>query len=116
MNGTEGVGSTIVEDEELQRGRESLCVYMCVCGERFLGVGVWHENKRRRAGLRTHWCMRNYWGFTCRYLEKKKGLVSCGWAEEEVDFQPFNWFVEVPSEIRDQPSIHCTNCFNSHTF
>ena len=33
---------------------------------RFLRVGIWQENKRRRAGSRTHCCMRNYWVFTCK--------------------------------------------------
>jgi hypothetical protein len=40
--------------------------------ERFLGVEVWHDNKRGRAGFWTHLCMRNYWGFTCTYWERER--------------------------------------------
>ena len=56
------------EKGERKRERERASASSGV--ERFLGVGVWHENKRGRAGFRTHWwCMRNYWGFTCTYWE-----------------------------------------------
>ena len=40
--------------------------------ERFLRVGIWLKNKRYEAGFRTHFCMRNYWEFTCISVGKEK--------------------------------------------